>query len=422
MAALGLLMVVVVSCTEEGLTGVGADLMGPGVRTFEVTLDASRFLVRDTAFDRIGTLNDAVFHMAAHQFEGVLDARTLLSLRRPLTVSYTMDDEARTDTIAALVGGTLTLVVDTIASGPGPIDLEVLQVTEEWHRESATWTVRLDTADLRETWATPGGSPGPVLGGGTWTSGDTLRILMDSAAVAVWDDTAAARVGGLVRVASPDTRIFFEEMSFEFDVTPMDVDTVVTAGSLVSNKIILTPEQDAEPAPGVLRVGGLPAWRSMLRFQALDDAEIPCGPGEPADCTIPVRDVTINKASLVLHPVLAGPRRVEQPMYIEGRAVLQGPGVTLVRAPLTPPIGTSTDPIMPSLFVAPAPDSPVQVPITGYVRSHADPDEQAVPLWLALTALGERGQFGYAAFGGVESDRPPRLRLMVSVPDQELVR
>jgi hypothetical protein len=421
MLGLGMVAAGLAACGDELPTAVGGDLMGPGVRTYEVVLDAADFLVRDTTFDGIGTLNEAVFEMGAHQFEGVLDARTVFSLFRPLTASYTLNNETRVDSIAAAVGGTLTLVVDTIASRGGPVDLEVVQVTEEWHRESATWEVRKDTADVTELWEVPGGSPGPVLAAATWLSGDTLRIELDSAAVAVWDDTTAARFGGMVRVTSPDTRIFIQAMAFQFNVRPVGQDTVVPAGSLTQTKIILTPE-DVAPEPGVLRVGGLPAWRSLFRFVPLMGMRIPCGPGQPPDCTLPLETATINLATLILQPVPGGPRRAEMPMRLEGRAVLEGPHVALVRAPLTPPIGPPTDTLSTTLFEAPAPDGPVHIPVTGYVRIQLNPGDDPVPSWLALTAIGERGQFGYATFAGATSPTPPRLRLLISVPDEVVVR
>jgi hypothetical protein len=352
-----------------------------------------------------------------------VDARTLFSLLRPLTASYTREGQTQVDSIEAIVGGTLILVVDTIATSAGPIDLEVVQVTESWHRPSATWTVRTDTADVTETWETPGGSPGDVVGAATWTSGDTLRIAMDSASVAVWHDTAAARLGGLLRTTTPDSRIFLSSMVFQYEVVPVGADTIVPAGSITDSKIIVTPEAAAPPPPGVLRVGGLPAWRSMLRFQPLTELRIPCGPGQPEGCTLRLEDVTVNLAAVLLEPVAGGSRRTERPMRLEGRAVLEGPGVPLVRSPLSPPLGIPTDTVAPGLFAGVATEpATVRLPIPGFVQFHLNPGDEQPPPWLALTALRERGQFGFATFGGVTSDRPPRLRLMVSVPDEVLVR
>jgi hypothetical protein len=413
-----------VGCGDESPTGVGSELLGPGVETYEVILDAADFLVADTTYNQIGTLRDALFFMAAHQFGGELEARTLFSLNRPYTVTHTPPGgSARTDSIQAFVGGTLTLVVDTLASSPGPIDFEVVQVIEEWHAPSASWTVRIDTADVRELWAQPGAGSGPVLGGGTWVEGDTLRIVLDSAAVQVWNDTTAARLGGLLRATTPDSRIFFETINFRYDAAPVEVDTIIAVGNVVMSRIIAPPDPMA-PAPEVLRVGGLPAWRSLLRFRPLTELRVPCPPTAPAGCTLGLDDVTINLASLLLEPLPAGPRRLERPMWIEARALLGTAGVPLSRSPLSPLVGQPSDTVSAALFTeaAPAPGT-VRLPITSYVRRHFDEtQEDPVPLWLALTAGGERGQFGYAAFAGLRSDRPPRLRLVLSVPEDVLMR
>lgn len=426
MAGLGVGAVValVAACGDEGPIGVGSDLLGPGVRTYEVTLDPAEYLLADTTYDRIGTLNDALFRMVAHEFDDDLEARTLFSIARPVTVNYTPSEgSAITDTIQSIVGGVVTVVVDTVASSPGPVDLEIVRVMEEWEAPAATWDVRMDTAGVTETWTTPGGSPGAVMGGATWTSGDTLVITLDSAAVAVWDDTLAARLGGMIRSATPGSRLFFESMTFQFEVVPVTTDTVVPAGGLRNSKIILAPE-DAPPAAGVLRVGGLPAWRSLLRFQPMADVVIPCGPGRPPTCTLPLGTVTINQAALLLTPLPVGSRRLEGPARIEGRGVLEGPGVPLTRSPLTPPVGPASDSLAAAMFVAPEPDAPaISLAITSYVRLHLNPpSDDEPPQWLALTAVGERVRFGYAAFGGLASDRPPRLRLVVSVRDEDLIR
>jgi hypothetical protein len=413
-----------VGCGDESPTGVGSELLGPGVETYEVILDATDFLVADTTFNQIGRLYDALFFMAAHEFGGELEARTLFSVSRPFTVTHTPPGgSSRTDSVQAFVGGTLTLVVDSAASSPGPIDLEVVQVIEEWHAPSASWTVRIDTADVRELWTLPGAGSGPVLGAGTWVGGDTLRLTLDSAAVQVWSDSAAARLGGLVRATTPDSRIFFETISFRYDAVPVDVDTVVAVGNVARSRIIAPPDPVA-PAPEVLRVGGLPAWRSLIRFRPFTEVRVPCPPSAPVGCTLDLEDVTINLASLLLEPVPAGPRRLERPTWIEARAVLGTSGVPLSRSPLSPPVGQPSDTLSAALFSgATAAPGPVRLPITSYVRRHFDEtQEDPVPLWVALTAGAELGQFGYAAFAGLRSDRPPRLRLVLSLPEDVLMR
>jgi hypothetical protein len=357
------------------------------------------------------------------EFDGVLDARTLFSLVLPETVTYRRGDMNVTEPIDSIVGGTLTLLVNRDASFGGRTELEVLEVLEDWDRESATWTVRIDTAGVTELWQTPGGTVGSVLGSEVRDlASDTIRIGFDAEMVAVWADSAGAERGGLLRLTDPERRIFFSAMGFQYHVIPAGADTVVNAAGTLTSTIIVTPE-DTPPPPGVLRVGGLPIWRSMLRFETVVGLRIPCGPGHPESCTLGLDEVTVNSASLLLYPVPAGPRRLERPLLLEARGVLQGPNTPLPRSPLTPPLAVATDTVRPEMFVGDPDPPPVRVPITALIHYHLDPPvEGDPPLWVALTAMIEGGQFGYAAFGGIDSDRPPKLRLLVSVLDEELVR
>jgi hypothetical protein len=424
MAGLGLLVVEVAACAEESPTEVGGDLMGPGVRTYEVTLDASGFLVADTTFDNIGDLVDAPFRLAAHQFDGELEARTLFSIVRPTTISYLVGGDLVIDTIAP-VGGRLTLVIDTLASTPQPLEVEVIQVTEEWAPEVATWAVRTEEDGVAQPWATPGGTAGELVATATWAAGDTIRIELDSATVAVWDDSVVASMGGMIRLATPGARMFIQSMTFRYDMVSVTRDTAVVVGGVEDSKIIVTPEDVAPPA-GVLRVGGLPAWRSLVRFRPLADLQVPCGPGQPPGCSVRLGDATVNHASLLLHPVPAGPRRPERSIRLEGRAVLLGPNIPLIRSPLTPPLGPPTELLPRDLFAESEPngeETVVPLPITTFLQLHLHPPpEIPVPEWLALTAAGEQSQFGYGAFGGLGSERPPRLRLWLSVTEGVLVR
>lgn len=421
LAALG---VVLAGCGDEDPTSVGSDLLGPGVRTYEVFLEGREFLEADTAFDRLGTLNRAGFWLVAEDFEEEVDAAALFSVNRPFAVTY--QDSAgttRSDSVAAIVGGTLTLIVDTLASTPGPVELELHALEEDWDWLTATWELRYDTADVAEPWTTPGGTLGARMGSGVWLEGDTLQIPLDSQTVAVWQDTLAAVKGGLVRSVTPGSRLVLRGVQFQFDVLPQEAqDTVVQAGGVLSRVSIVTP--DPPPASAEeLRVGGLPGWRSFLRFQPLAERRISCGPAAPAGCTVALNDVTINLATLVLEPLPVAGRRIERPIWLENRGVLPGPeGVPLTRSPLSGLLGFTRDSVPVEVFEGTAGDlDPVQVPVTNFMRRLVSPPTDEEPwLWMALTVNNEFSMFGYASFGSLTSPWAPRLRLVVSVPDEEL--
>jgi hypothetical protein len=416
------------ACGDEDATGVGSSLIGPGVRTFEVVLDAEEFLQRDTTYDSFGRFRDAGFRLVADRFEGELDAHTLFQIFRPFTVTYDVPDEGtRTDSLRAIRGAEVTLILDTIASSKGPVTVEVAPVTESWDAGTVTWTLRHDTAGVSEPWTTPGGTTGPTAGSAIWTGGDTLVIQIDSADAAIWQDTAAARRGALIRPVTPDTRLRIRTVQFRFDVIPeADLDTALTAGSATRHMHIANPDQPPATQEE-LRVGGLPAWRTLLQFRSLRELVLDAcgggvGTGDPA-CDVPIRDVSLNLATLLLSPAPGGAYRVEAPIRIEGRAVLQAENVSVMRAPLTGPLGEVADTISATLFTAtPPPGASVAVPVTTYIRNlvtRDDPDE-VEPLWLALVALAEQATYGYTVFSSMESAAPPRLRLVVSLPNEEL--
>ncbi|MFW5947273.1 MAG: hypothetical protein ACOCUW_02165, partial [Gemmatimonadota bacterium] len=134
-------------------------------------------------------------------------------------------------------------------------------------------------------------------------------------------------------------------------------------------------------------------------------------------CTIPLSEVTVNTANLLLTTVPGGGRRPERPMRLESRAVLQAPGVPLTRAPLSRPLGQLEDEVGVAAFADPTTTEVIRLPVTDYVRGNIEPADGEDPAeWLALVALDERLHFGYGQFAGIASDAPPQLELVVTIP------
>ena len=420
--ALGLLALGgMAACGDEDPTEIGGDLIGSGVHTFEVVLDAADFLEADTTYDNIGSLYQVGFRAVALDFEGVLDAHTLFSIRRPITVTYEDGGQTQADSIIAFRGATVTLVVDS-TTVDGPTELEVLTVAESWDRPTTSWELRYDTAGVAEPWTTPGGTTGSLVATQTLEPGiDTLRIQIDSTNAALWADTAAASRGALIRTSTPGARVIFRSVRFSFDVIPEErTDTTLAAGSVGGSTLILTPEPTAAPTSEV-RTSGVPLWRTLFRFKPLSDLVLDCSTGgEP--CTVPLSDVSVNLAALLLEPVPGGAHRPEVPLKLQGRAVLEAEGVPLIRSPLSGQLGVMEDSIPVEAFSASPPSpGPVAVPITEYVRRLANPRGEGF-LWLAILPQAEGGSLGYASFASLDSAQPPRLRLVVSIPNEELFR
>ena len=413
---LGLVAVTAVAagCGDEAPTEVGGDLLGENLRTVRLLLDAPEFLQGDTTYDQIGTLNQVSYGIVAHEFEGELDAHTVFRVERPFEAVYEdADGTTQRDSLDAIRGGTLTVVLDSLADVVGPIELAVLSLTEDWDRGTVSWALRYDTAGVSEAWTVPGGTTGDTMATATWTEGDTLRIAIDSAAAAVWHDTIGAFRGGSLQTTTPGARLRVRSVGFEFDVVPTDADTVVTAGRVTQAVAVASP--DTDPGADVLRIGGLPIWRSMVRFQPLAELPVPCEQ-DSTTCTIPLSDVTVNTANLILRTQPTGGRRAERSLRVEGRGVLEGPGVPLTRSPLSRPLGLMDESLGVAAFVAPAAVE-ARIPVTGYVQRNVSPPEGEDPLlWLALTATAEGATFGYGQFGSFASGVPPQLELVVTIP------
>ncbi len=416
-AAMGVLS----GCTEESPTSVGGDLIGEGFRTFEVVLDAATFLDRDTTYDRFGTLNAAPFGLVAESFAGELTAHTLFRVRAPARVTYqNAEGTSITDTAFTVVGGTVQLILDSQGEARPPVELQIMEVTESWDVATASWELRVDSTGVSEPWTTPGGTTDRVMGMGIWLTGDTVLIPLDSAEAAIWMDTTAANRGGLIRANTPGSRLRIQGLSFQFDVRPSSADTIVQAGSAGANVIVATPEPPA-PDGTELRVGGLPIWRSALRFLPLADVQIPCEPGS-TNCTVSLRDVDINRATLVLRPNTVAGHRIERPLKLEARGILRATGVPVNRSPLSPAVDSSNALPSDAFDGASTESYEAVVPLTGFVRQNIAPGEgREAVAWIALLARAEQSAplFGYAEFGAALSATPPELRLMVTVESEE---
>lgn len=425
-------------CGDEDPTAVGSELIGPGIATFEVVLEPQEFLLADTTYEVFGAARNLGDRLIAEDFAGELDANTLVHLNRPFTVTYVPEEggASQTDSLLAIRGGQFTLIVDSAASTPGPVEVEVLPVTERWDPRSVTWTLRVDTADVSEPWATPGGTTGPLAGMGLWHGGDTLVILVDSAAASVWHDTATARtMGALLRTTTTGARLRVRTISFAFDVVPVGrPDTVLTAGSVTRTMHVVNPEEPSPATAEELRVGGMPVWRSLLRFRPLEGlvVDVCAGTigGEPLDpeCDIPLSEASITLAQILLHPREVAGRRIERGLEINPSRVLLAEDIAVLRSPLAPlyPPDNVLDTVPVAFFAPSPPDGVARVRVTEFVKDLVEgvdeEDEDAAPPsdWLALLAGNEGSSFGYMSFSSLESPNPPRLRLLLTLPNREL--
>jgi hypothetical protein len=400
------------ACGEETPTGVGAGLLpGDAIRTFEVVLQPQQYLVWDTTFGQYTAPQDADFLVVARDFEGALNSHGLIRFHVPQVLLLTdAGGVLRQDSAPQYIGGTLRIVVDSALSTAEPVRLALHRTTQAWH-PSATWQYAVDTLGTRVAWAQPGAVGGARVDTATWTAAgsDTLVFDLDEATARAWADTLNAARGGLLVLETPGGRVITGTPSLEMQARSNfrpDTTYVVQAG-LAGKTFIFAPELPAIAAD--LRVGGTPAWRSILRFQErLDTITVPC-PGVPG-CRIRLADATINHAALQLQPRQPPPgMRPETDLNVGVYVVLPAAQIPLQRSPLGDVI--SGTPVPADRFAAPATPL-VEVGVTEFLQAVSTPPVEGVtfvPRYLGLVQLQQR-TFGFGSF-----EPMPSLRLVLSI-------
>jgi hypothetical protein len=184
----------------------------------------------------------------------------------------------------------------------------------------------------------------------------------------------------------------------------VNVDLVPTIRTFVYNPVLPTPFSG-------VRVGGIYAWRSMLRLRSdLRSILLPCT-GAPVGCTVSLDSVHINTAELLLPPVQTTAGFLpEDSLFIEARTVSVAADVPLERSAIGERIARS-ELLAPDLFRASAQPDPIRLNITQFMVHLLDESVSNVnrlPPLLSILQLPEGGTFGFASFG------EPSLRLVLT--------
>lgn len=412
------LALAVIACADENPTDVGDALLPGGeVFTFEALLPASQFLAFDSAFTGYNQPADVLYGLVAHKFEGVVDARTLTRYSLPprLIVVRTTGTTTVADSAPRFTGGRVVVRLDTLTMTPRPIRFSLYRTGEVWD-VSATWTHRVDTAGVREPWATPGGTLGALIDTATWAAGDSVVFDVDSATLAVWNDSTDRARGAILVSDTDGSRAHVLSQIVRVDArsslradTVVNVDLVPTVRTFIINPIPPGPARD-------IRVGGVPSWRSFLRLRDdLRSLVLPCT-GGPAGCRVTLDSVHVNKAELILQSKRTTPGWLpEDSIFIEARPISAGPNIPLERSPLGTFARQSafrTKLLGPALFAGPATAGPVRIDITDFIVHQMDDAVEAgsrLPPVLVLMQIPETGTVGFATF-----EEAPMLRLILT--------
>ena len=427
---------VAMACADEDPTGVGGNLPpGGSIRTYELILEPDVFLAGDTSLAGFFEPAAATFGVLAGGADGLSSNVLVRFVPPPESVSYRDTlGRTQTDTLPTYIGAELILRLDTLRSAAsGPVDLEAYRIGEEWDPRSATWTERVDSGQVRLSWSQPGGTRAELLAKATWEphASDSVTFAVDSQTVALWADTTDAARGALIAVTSPDARLISLTPILLLHARPSArPDTVVTVSvGPVGATFVFDPQPAATED---LRIGGLPTWRSYLQFQRLDTLALPC-PGEDpaAGCVLPLDEVKINYAALLLRPAAMPSAFVPaDSLVIDARSVLVRPSIPLDRAPLGNSAAARPGSAVPRERFLPdgeGGDDAIEVPVTRFVAALAagpgDDGDNAPPSVLALVAAPEGRDFGFGTFGAQgAAAAAPRLRLIVSTASRVEIR
>lgn len=410
------------ACSERTPTSVDPDLVDGRPASVEVVLPWEEFGSNLQVFGGYGSVNDLAVGLVARRFGGELDARTVVRFQTIPTAATVTDSTgtSRTDTLLTVTGGRVVAIVDTLRSiASGPVTLELGVVRQPWHAPSAGWHLAVDTGGVRTPWEEPGGGPVRRVATTVWdrARGDSAVFVLDSTQLAIWRDTSVANQGALVGAVSEGARLQINSLVLRALVRPSlrrDT-TLVLNGAATALTFLYTPNP-GPPAAGTLRVGGVPAWRSVLDIAVPARLTGPASLCAAVGCPLELSPTQVSYAAIVLTTMRADAAfRPADSLSVDVRAVLQRSAMP--KSPLGPSLGSGAGRSLAAPLFWESAGQKVEIPITNFVRTLVQGDSVAgfaPPRSLALLSLFEPSSFPYAAFAGPGMPGAPALKLVVT--------
>ena len=402
-------------CKEKNTTAPDLGFLQVNPRTVEALIPFGDFVDDVQVFGGYGSAADLGRGFVAQDFDG-LNVRTLVHLGDyPTTADQTFS------------GGRVVLFFDTLrGSVNAPATVELFGVQEQWHAPTVTWEVVVDTAGDRREWSQPGGGVTTLLGGGIFdirsnegeaaALTDSVSILVDSATVAALGDPTSGTTGLLVAGADPGAFLHLVDLRLR-------ISTV--ASSQPDSVFEVTPPAGDlsfmfDPAPtaplGWLRVGGTPAWRSVLTMsmpRTVTGTPEVCG---AVGCEVDLTEVDLNLAELVLTTRQSELEFQPQDTTRVNIATVLSPEL-LPRAPLGEPFLAFPRSFAPALFLELAGTQvalSVTTLVTGILGIAAVTDTVPVTS-IVLFSNPEPSRIGFASFEGAGGAGAPALRLLYTI-------
>jgi hypothetical protein len=416
----------VVACQEQVPTALDDGPLPEEPLTIEVELPWSEFGSNLQVLGGFSSAASIPTPVVAHGYGGTLEARTLMrfdSLPPAIRVTQSSDGAVVTDTEPKYIAGFLTLVFDTAATvAPGPTELELGTLQQEWQPRSASWTMAVDTIGGQQAWVEPGGGPVLHTVTETWdpSDADSVTIALDSAFLYDWVTPDYPTRGGRLLSTTDGVHLVLKGARFRLNMRSSVADTIVEDTVDMSGRTVIY--DPPPPAPTTLRVGGAPAWRTLLSMSP------PALTGPPELCAAVGCPYT-PEAGEISYAALALTTQASEPGFqptdtldIDVRPVLDT--VTLPKSPLgASQTGGFGKAIEPGAFGSAA-GALVDIPVTGFVRTLlAGPDEEGnePPSVLALISAIEPSTLSFASFDGPGSAGEPVLRMIITLGEAQVL-
>jgi len=374
-------------------------------------------------FGGYGSPEDLRRGVVANAFAGTLDARTLVRFAAYPEQVTARDSTgtARPDSNISFVGGRLVAYFDTIAStNTAPVTLALGATQSEWNSTTVSWDFSVDTINDRRPWPEAGAGPVTDLGTAVWdpAAGDSLIFPLDSTAIAAWADSTDLSVGARLALMDPGARLELRNLALRLDVRPsIDPDTLIewTVGT---RNVTFVYSPNPLPPPDGIRIGGAPAWRTIL------DLVIPAqltGPAEfcaVVSCPHALQPGQISYAALVLTSRAADPAfQPSDSVRLDVRPVFDRSAM-----PKSPMGGSLVSEILgrsvPAEAFGSSPGALIEVPFTQFARDLLRGEDGAgnrATNTLALLSVFEPFSISFASFDGPGTAGEPFLRLVLTI-------
>ena len=412
----------IAACQEESPTTLDANLLPEEPITLEIEIPWEDFASDLEVFGGYGAPWELGTGVIAKAFAGVLDARTLARFGAYPRVHQVRDTTGTTrpDSSLTFVGGRVVVVFDTIASTDnGPVRLGLGATQTRWDNRTVTWVTAVDTLNDLTPWPQPGAGPVTLIGTTVWdpAEGDSAWFELDSLQVEAWADTADLSRGARIESLTENTRLQISQVALRLDTRPSsNPDTlVVLTAQRDEISFVYNPFPEA-PEDGI-RIGGAPAWRTILNVKMPDKLK---GPAElcaaAGGCPLEIEPLWLNYAAISLTS-----ERGEQAFQptdsigLDLRQVLRRDA--LPKAPLGESLaGLLGYRVGPDAFGTNA-GTEIEIPMTEFVRDLLrEQDGNATPTkTLALLSVFEPISIAYASFHGPGDESAPVLKLVVTV-------